>query len=137
MLSPFALDTLGLDLSTAKNLAGEIGLQRRRELAIIFTLDPERASVHLLLDVHSPVSIIKEPNLTSLLSRGNVHGCLQSLGEWRAQVLERQVRAADGIPRLQRGRKPLAVLECPVANQLGIQPSIARVVNVLVTYEYC
>ena len=89
MLNPFLLVGLGLDLDAAKDIIGEVRLQRGSEVALVSTLDPERSSVLLLLNIHSPVAFVKKTDLLlALLSRLHIHGYGQSIGERVIETVE-------------------------------------------------
>jgi len=89
------------------------------------------------LDVHTPVAIVGEANDVGGLHDGaarswrHIEGRGQRLGQRRAEILERQGRSVDGMPSVQRQWVFFAELKGPVADQLGIDAAIARVVDVL------
>jgi len=102
-------------------------------VALVSTLDPERASVLLLLDIHSPVTLVEEANLLGLaLSRLDVHRNRESVGERVIEAVEGELSIVDRSPARQRNRVFLAVLESSVADEFSVDAAITGVVNILV-----
>lgn len=55
MLYPLASSAPGLDFRGAKDGIGEVGLKRSGEVTVVLSLNPERASVLLFLDIYPPI----------------------------------------------------------------------------------
>lgn len=132
MLNPLLLVGLGLDLDAAKDIVGKVRSQRRSKLALVSTLDPERASVLLLLDIHSPVTLVEETNLLGLaLSSLDVQRNWESVGERSVEAVEGELGVVDGSPARQRNGVFLAVLESSVADEFSVDAAITGVVDIL------
>jgi hypothetical protein len=137
MLNPLLLIGLGLDLDAAKDIVGNVRSQGSSKVALVSTLDPERASVLLLLDIHSPVALVEETNLLALaLSRLDVHRDGESVGERSVETVEGELSIVDGSPTRQRNRVFLAVLESTVADEFSVDAAITGVVNILAPSQY-
>lgn len=76
VLDPFVILGPGLDLDGAEDVAGKSGLERCDELALVATLNPERARVLLSLDVHAPEALVEETAAcrVALDGRDDAHG---------------------------------------------------------------
>jgi hypothetical protein len=99
---------------------------------LVSTLDPEGASVLLLLDIHSPVPLVEETNLLGLaLSRLDVHGNGESVGKRGVETVEGELSIVDRSPARERNRVFLAVLESSVADEFSVDAAITGVVNIL------
>lgn len=133
MLNPIILDGLGLNLDATKDVVGEGRLERGRKLALVGTLDPEGASVLLHLDVHAPKAVVGEAQRSIAVAiRLHAHRSGQLLRQGDIEVVERQFRI-DGAPEAQALGVMLGVtLESPIADQLGVDSSVATVVDILV-----
>lgn len=101
MLSPVICDGFGLDLDRAEDIIGEIGLEGRRETAVIRSPDPERTRVCLLLDIHAPVAFVQEPNsLAGAVAPRDIQGHGQGVGERVIQSTQAQLGTVDSFPAI-------------------------------------
>lgn len=129
VLSPAAGDRLALNSNAAKDLASQSRDKRGIKVALVGAVHPERASVRLLLDAHTPVSGVGETGRLGRLG-GNAHRSGQCRRKARRDIEKRESRIDSG-PAIERNGESSRVLESAVANQLGIDTAIARVVDVL------
>lgn len=133
MLHPFLSSRLTLHLHTTKRLSCQVAAQTGSEISLVITLHPETSTILLAPDIHSPVSIIEETRWSSLTTWENSHGCFECLRKWLREVLKGELGVVEGIPGLQGSREAFAVLESAVADQFGVQTTVAGVVDVLMS----
>lgn len=131
MLSPLSSSSLASDVDTSKALTSKVGQQPSGEFSFIGTLDPERARVLLLSNIHSPVTIVEETSDARGFGWSYSNVGLEGLGKWLREVLKGQSRTTEWVPSVERCWVFLAVLEGAVTEELSIDTTITRIVDVL------
>lgn len=98
MLDPVVGNGLGLDLDGAKDIVGQVALQAGGEDTVVVTTDPERASVSLTLDIHTPVTLVEETDGAGVgaLAAADVKRDGQGIGQRLLKAAERQLGAVHG-----------------------------------------
>lgn len=138
VLDPFVGSLLVLPdrhLGSTEYLAIQSTLKRSCEgSSLVVALDVEGPGVLLTLDAHAPVSVVGKTNLLRRLLRNrDVHGGRQGRGERLRKLLEAELGAIDGRPAIESDWVTglVAGLKSTVADELGVDATIAGVVNVL------
>ena len=131
MLSPLSSSSLASDVDTSKALTSKVGQQPSGEFSFIGTLHPERARVLLLSNIHSPVTIVEETSDARGFGWSYSNVGLEGLGKWLREVLKGQSRTTKWVPSVERCWVFLAVLEGAVTEELSIDTTITRIVDVL------
>lgn len=134
VLHPLILLAFGLDVHACPDLGSNSRLQLHGELAIVGSQRPKTAGVGLRLDANPPPAGIFQANHSAWKAARpwcHIDRRRKSRGERNRRVLEGQFGIANRLPWRQRGGEFAAALERAILDQLCVNTTVTRVIDVL------
>jgi hypothetical protein len=122
VLNPLITDAAGGDIDSPKSLAGQLGLERRREAARVRALDIERAGILLDFHIDAPPSAVRKSGLSR--AGNNIQRVWQGGRQGLGEFLEGDLGPIDGRPGIQSDGILFSLLEGSVLDEFGVDAAI-------------